>query len=387
VGLTLSDLSAISLFSGAGGLDLGCEDAGFRTRAIVEMADRARETVAANASEFFPNLNVDPVAGAMFRDISETAPEMLLERADLRKGEAALLHGGPPCVAFSKTGYWLPFKREDRDPKATLVDWFAGMAAETQPKAVLMENVYGLVYKRSRHHLDRFLSMMDEAGYEMRFRVLLAADHGVPQIRQRLFCVGVRRDLFSMDPVLWNFQWPEQTNAGPHETRTHWRADLPPHRSAGAALKDLALEDNPWEPEEEVRGTYATEFQAVPPGDNYLFWTARRSHPDPRWEWRSRYWSFLLKAHPDEPSPTIQGQPGPWVGPFHWQGRRFRTAELKRLMTFPDGFEILGSRRERQLQLGNAVPVHLGCTVATSLRTALEEIGAIAPLRSLALAA
>jgi DNA (cytosine-5)-methyltransferase 1 len=383
----LSDLSAISLFSGAGGLDLGCEDAGFRTRAIVEMADRARETVAANAAEFFPDLNIDSDAGAMFRDISETAPEVLLERADLRRGEATLLHGGPPCVAFSKTGYWLPFKREDRDPKATLVDWFAGMAAGTQPKAVLMENVYGLVYKRSRHHLDRFLSMMDEAGYEMRFKVLLAADHGVPQIRQRLFCVGVRRDLFSTDPVLWNFGWPEQTNAGPHETRTRWRLDLPPHRSAGAALEGMAAEDNPWEPEEEVRGTYATEFQSVPPGDNYLFWTAKRGHPDPRWEWRSRYWSFLLKAHPDEPSPTIQGQPGPWVGPFHWEGRRFRTAELKRLMTFPDGFEVLGSRRERQLQLGNAVPVHLGCTVATSLRRELEEIGAIAAPQSLALAA
>ena len=59
-----------------------------------------------------------------------------------------------------------------------------------------------------------------------------------------------------------------------------------------------------------------------------------------------------------------RGSPGPWVGPFHWDSRRFRTAELKRLMTFPDGFEVLGSRRERQLQLGNAVPPLLGRQVA-----------------------
>src|SRR3954471_15607482 len=232
-------MRAISLFSGAGGLDLGCEAAGFRTVAAVELDATARRTMAHNAERFFPDLKCDPEAGALFEDIMETPPGLLLERAGLRKGEAALLHGGPPCVAFSKTGYWLPFKREDRDPKATLVDWFAGMAAETQPQAVLMENVYGLIYKRSRHHLDRFLAMMDEAGYEMRFEVLLAADYGVPQIRQRLFCVGLRHDLIEGDPALWEFPWPEQTHAGPHETRKIWREDLPSHVTAGEALADL----------------------------------------------------------------------------------------------------------------------------------------------------
>jgi DNA (cytosine-5)-methyltransferase 1 len=240
-----------------------------------------------------------------------------------------------------------------------------------------MENVYGLVYKRSRHHLDRFLSLMDEAGYEMRFDVLLAADYGVPQIRQRLFCVGLRRDLIEGDPAAWGFAWPGQSHAGPHETRKLWRDDLPPHVTAGEALAGLAEAENPFEPEEVVRGTFEEEFRAVPPGDNYLFWTSKRGHPDPRWEWRSRYWSFLLKAHPNEPAPTVQGQPGPWVGPFHWEHRRFRTAELKRLMTFPDGFEILGSRRDRQLQLGNAVPPLLGRQVAEGLRTALHAAGAV----------
>jgi DNA (cytosine-5)-methyltransferase 1 len=370
-------LPAISLFSGAGGLDLGCEAAGFRTVAAVEIDATARATMTRNAARFFPGLDCDPESGALFEDITETPPGLLLERAGLRVAEAALLHGGPPCVAFSKTGYWLPFKREDRDPKATLVDWFAGMAAETRPMAVLMENVYGLVYKRSRHHLDRFLALMDEADYEMRFAVLLAADYGVPQIRQRLFCVGVRRDLLPGEPALWEFPWPEQTHAGPHETRKQWREDLPPHVTAGEALTGLDPAHNLPEPEEVVRGTYEEEFRAIPPGDNYLFWTARRGHPNPRWEWRSRYWSFLLKAHPNEPAPTIQGQPGPWVGPFHWEGRRFRTGELKRLMTFPDSFEILGTRRERQLQLGNAVPPLLARKVAAGVLESLLEVGAV----------
>jgi len=364
-------LPSISLFSGAGGLDLGCEQAGFATVAAVEIDERARETMNHNSREFFPALG----AHALFADIAETPPELLLERSGLRRGEAALLHGGPPCVAFSKTGYWLQYKREDRDEKATLIDWYVGMADQTQPKAVLMENVYGLAYKRSRHHLDRFLAGMENAGYEMRWKILLAADYGVPQIRQRLFCVGLRRDLIDGDPATWEFAWPEQTHAGPHETRKIWRDDLPTHVTAGDAIAGLV--NNPAEPEEVVTGTFAQELEAIPPGDNYLWWTSRRGHPRPRFEWRTRYWSFLLKASPHAPSPTIQGQPGPWVGPFHWTSRRFRTGELKRLMSFPDSFEVLGTRRERQLQLGNAVPPLLGRQVALGLLGALRHAGAV----------
>jgi DNA (cytosine-5)-methyltransferase 1 len=250
-----------------------------------------------------------------------------------------------------------------------------------------MENVYGLAYKRSRHHLERFLAGMSAAGYEMRWEVLLAADHGVPQIRQRLFCVGLRRDLLDGDPDNWEFPWPEQSHAGPHETRARWREDLPRHVSAGEALYGLEAADNPHEREEIVTGTFADELRAIPPGENYLWWTAKRGHPEPRFEWRTRYWSFLLKASPLAPSPTIQGQPGPWVGPFHWESRRFRTGELKRLMTFPDGFQVLGTRRERQLQLGNAVPPLLAERVATGVHAALVETGALSSDAGLPLAA
>src|SRR6185312_13692762 len=126
-----------------------------------------------------------------------------------------------------------------------------------------------------------------------------------------------------------------------------------PHKTAGEALEGMTDEENPPEAEEVVEGTYAFELREIPPGENYLWWTAKRGHPEPRFKWRSRYWSFLLKLHPDRPSPTIQGQPGPWVGPFHWDNRRLRAAELKRLMTFPDDYVLVGGRRDRQLQLGN----------------------------------
>ena len=179
---------------------------------------------------------------------------------------------------------------------------------------------------------------------------------------------------------LWRFDWPGATHTGPHERRTGWEIELEPHATAGAALAGLTPDQNPPEVEEVVAGTYADDLHDIPPGDNYLFLTAKRGHPERRFKWRSRYWSFLLKLHPDRPSPTIQGQPGPWVGPFHWESRRLRVAELKRLMTFPDDYRVCGGRRDQQLQLGNAVPPMLARTVAAGVAQELARLGAAARL-------
>lgn len=366
-------MRAISLFTGAGGLDVGCETAGFSTVAAVEYDSTARDTLLANAGRHFRGLD----AAAVFADITTTEVDAVLDASGLDVGEPALVHGGPPCTPFSKSGYWLEYKRAGTDPKASLLDSFVEFVEASRPMSFLMENVYGLAYQnQNRPVFERFEAAMRAAGYTFDHRILLAADYGVPQLRQRLVCVGVRADLLDRPAATWQFAWPPARYSGPHETRTGWDATLLPHRTAGWALADLADEQNPEEPEEQVHGTYAEELAAVPPGDNYLWWTAKRGHPHPRFEWRSRYWSFLLKLHPDRPAPTIQGQPGPWVGPFHWDNRRLRVAEIKRLMTFPDDFIVLGSRREQQLQLGNAVPPLLAANVATALRRELERLGA-----------
>jgi DNA (cytosine-5)-methyltransferase 1 len=256
------------------------------------------------------------------------------------------------------------------------LDEYVRLLDGIQPHAFVMENVYGLAYRnQNRAVLNRFLLGARAAGYAVEYRILLAADHGVPQLRQRMFCVGIRSDLLDIPPDFWRFKWPAATHSGPHETRTGWDQSLARHVTAGAAL--AAITDNPAEPEEHIYGTYAEELNAVPPGDNYLFWTAERGHPAPRFKWRSRYWSFLLKLSPDRPSPTIQGQPGPWVEPFHWESRRLRVAEVKRLMTFPDDFKVLGSRRDQQLQLGNAVPPQLAAVVTRAVANELSRLGAM----------
>jgi len=121
------------------------------------------------------------------------------------------------------------------------------------------------------------------------------------------------------------------------------------------------------EPGEVLRGQYSNLLPAIPPGENYLHYTVERGHPEPLFKWRSRYWSFLLKLDPGRPSPTIQAQPGPNVGPFHWENRRLRVGEIKRLFTFPDEFELVGSRASIQAQLGNAVPPLLAEKVAAKI--------------------
>lgn len=370
-------MNAVSLFSGAGGLDLGCEAAGFTTRAVIESAPRAQQTLRENLRGFFPLLPDE----AIFDDVMSVKYEALLEAADLSSGEADLLHGGPPCTPFSKSGYWLAYKRAGEDPKASLLDDYVEAVRSIRPKAFLMENVFALGYRnQNRPVLERFVAGVRGLGYAFDMKTLIAADYGVPQLRQRLFCVGLRSDLLDVPPDFWRFPWPEATHSGPHETRKRYDRTLPPHVSASQALDGLDDLTNPPEPEELVEGTFAEELRGVPPGDNYLFWTAHRGHLHPRFEWRKRYWTFLLKLHPDRPSPTIQGQPGPWVGPFHWDDRRLRVAELKRLMTFPDEFRVLGTRREQQLQLGNAVPPQLGRVVAESVADELARLGAVVPL-------
>ncbi len=345
---------AISLFSGAGGLDLGVEAAGYEVAAAVEVDHDAADTMEKN----FRGL-ASPV---IRRSILEVPTKEIIRAAGLKGRERPdLLVGGPPCTPFSKSGFWLEWKRAGLDPDASLLQAYTTVLAEARPRAFVLENVYALTYNNtaSRPAFERLLREIDEAGYVCSWRVLNAADYGVPQLRPRLFVVGVPKG--KSPPVL-----PEPTHTGRWERRQSGAGDRP-HMTTGEAFAGL---QSTFEPEEIHRGQWAHLLAEVPPGENYLHFTARRGHPNPVFEWRSRYWSFLLKLDPARPSPTIQAQPGPNVGPFHWENRRLRVPELKRLFTFPDDFELVGSRASVQAQIGNSVPPHLARRVTEALAAA-----------------
>jgi DNA (cytosine-5)-methyltransferase 1 len=331
---------AISLFSGAGGLDLGAERAGYEVRAAVEWDRDAAATMEKNFSHL-----VSPVIQS---DIMATPTSEILRAAGLRDGARPdLLIGGPPCTPFSKSGFWLEWKREGLDPDASLLQEYTRVLAQARPHRFVLENVYALTYnnKASRPALERLMREIDAAGYHCAAKVLNAADYGVPQARPRLFIVGTPKDepLPRLPDPTHGGQWERRKTGDPHQ----------PHVTAGQALHRLITEP---EPGESVNGKYGHLLPAIPPGDNYLFYTDQRGHPNPLFRWRGKYWSFLLKLSPDKPSPTIQAQPGPYVGPFHWDNRRLRVGEIKRLFTYPDDFEFVGSRASVQAQIGNSVP-------------------------------
>lgn len=348
---------AISLFSGAGGLDLGTEAAGFRVTGAVELDRDAALTMEKNFYQL-----VSPV---IRQDILQIPTREILRRAGLHgRDRPDLLVGGPPCTPFSKSGFWLEWKRAGLDPNASLLQAYTRVLAEARPRAFVLENVYALTYNNtaSRPAYERLVREISSAGYTSRAKVLHAADYGVPQARPRLFIVGAPKGCRA--PEL-----PEPTHGGRWERRMSGSGERP-HVTAGEALAGLSCEP---EPQEVLRGQFADLLHGVPPGGNYLHYTAERGYPDPIFRWRSRYWSFLLKLDPGRPSPTIQAQPGPNVGPFHWENRRLRVGEVKRLFTFPDDFDLVGSRASIQAQLGNAVPPLLAEKVATALFTAVHS--------------
>lgn len=342
---------AISLFSGCGGLDRGVEDAGFRVAAAVEINGDAADTMEKN----FHGLQ-RPV---LRRDLREVPTDELLEAAGLKAGERPdLLVGGPPCIAFSKSGFWLDYKREGRDPAAGLLGAYTRVLREARPRAFLLENVYALTFKNraSRPAFEQLLQEIANAGYQHRWGVLNAANYGVAQLRPRLFVIGVP----SGRPLP---ELPAPTHGGRWEG-TRIGNPTQPHVTAGQALEGLTSEP---EPGEVVGGQWGHLLPAIPPGDNYLYYTAKRGHPDPVFKWRSRYWNFLLKLSPDRPAPTIQAQPGPYVGPFHWENRRLRVPELKRLFSYPDDYAFAGSRKSIQAQIGNSVPPLVARRVAEAI--------------------
>ncbi len=339
----------ISLFTGAGGLDYGFEAAGFETAVAVEMNHACCETVRRNRSW-----------SVIESDIMEVSSDDILYAAKLKRGEPAVLIGGPPCQPFSKAGYW---SRGDTlrldDPRANTLAAYLRVLEDTRPTAFLLENVEGLAYAGKDEGLRLLLNAIDsinrrtQSRYQPVFHVLNAAEHGVPQERRRVIMVAAR------DGSRFRFPEPKFGTIGERDLLR----SLQPFRTAWDAIGDL---EPPHDEDLQVRGRWADLLPSIPEGQNYL-WHTDRMGGMPLFGWRRRFWSFLLKLAKHMPSWTIQAQPGPAVGPFHWTSRRLSMRELCRLQTFPDDVTIVGSRVAVQRQLGNAVPSLLGEVLAREI--------------------
>lgn len=338
----VSKPNVVSLFSGAGGLDYGFEAAGFHTTVALELDPDCCRTLEENRS-----WTVLPA------DALTTPTKVLLRAGGLRKRGVDVLIGGPPCQPFSKSGYWFSgdARRLD-DPRAATLSAYLRILEESLPRVFLFENVDALAYPSKSEALAYLLRSIDEISvrsgvtYRVTRAVLRAADFGVPQFRSRFFMIGSR--------IGGPFRFPEKTH-GPKANTPYLRA-----WDAIGGIKPRPSEDL------DVRGKWAPVLPSIPEGHNYL-WHTKDGGGEGLFGWRRRYWNFLLKLAKDRPSWTIQAQPGPATGPFHWDNRRLSMRELCRLQTFPDDVEVLGSRLAIQRQLGNAVPSLLAEVLARAI--------------------
>ncbi len=335
----------LSLFSGAGGLDLGLETAGFDVALCVEIDADSRRTLSTNRPKW---RLAEP------GDVHALTPKQIMKQAKLARRELTLLAGGPPCQPFSKSGYWVSgdAKRLD-DPRSSTLGAYLLILEETLPEVVLLENVKGLVYNKKDEGLallKRELQQINARNgtrYDPVVVHLNAADYGVPQRRERVFIIAHRDGD--------RFEVPKPTH-GPSDGSV-FSSNRLPYRTTWDAIGDL--DRSTWPGELNSRGKWAELLPSIPEGENYQ-WHTDRADGEPLFGWRTRFWSFLLKLAKDQPSWTIQAQPGPATGPFHWRSRELSTRELARLQTFPDSYTISGDRRAAHRQIGNAVPPAIG---------------------------
>jgi DNA (cytosine-5)-methyltransferase 1 len=366
----------ISLFTGAGGLDLGAIAEGGRVAVCVENDRDCQATLRQNHL-----LGEAPI----LEDITTLTGEELLAAGKLAKGSVALLIGGPPCQPFSKAGYWTSTGEEARrrqganttsldaqqgrgkprlveaDPRSNLVGEYARVLEETRPAGFVFENVTSITHPSSKPVFERFLSECSELGYSTTVVHANAAEYGVPQLRKRVFVLGLHGAHAPSAPVTTH-SLPKTANSS---------AELTPAVGAGQAIAPFEGSEFA-EDEEVVEGRYSAHLKEIPPGWNYKALTAWAGYPNPPFVAERRFWNFLLKLHPDQPSWTIAANPGPWVGPFHWDSRRLRLPELAALQSFPTGFKFAGSRRSAHRQIGNAVPPRMAAAMVGAVLAEIE---------------
>ncbi len=329
-------IKAISLFSGAGGLDIGFHDAGFT---IVECNE------------------IEPAFAATLRENSK--PNSRLEGtniicSDIKKYDPSLkdidfIIGGPPCQTFSAAGARAAGVNGTDDERGNLFQEYVRMLTEINPRGFLFENVYRVVGAQGGKAWEEIQKAFQDVGYKLYWRILDAADYGVPQFRERLIIVGLKEEDTS-------YQFPYPTH-GPDSL------DSRKYYNAGEAIMRITSQI----PGKSIGGRHGHLLNDIPPGLNYSFYTEKMGHPQPIFGWRSKFSDYLYKADPHTPVRTIKAQGGQYTGPFHWENRTFTIEELKRLQTFPDRYSIVGNRQKIIHQLGNSVPPQLARILALSI--------------------
>lgn len=339
--------TALSLFAGIGGFEVGMSKCGFTFLKTLEWDENCCITL--NRNKQLTGSVEDEIQPI---DITKMLPE------EFWNTEVDYIVGGPPCQSFSAAGRRAGGVAGTSDTRGTLFWYYCQYVNHFKPKAFVFENVRGILSSKKGEDFKIICASFEEVGYRLYWRVLNAADYGVPQLRERVFLVGIRKDI---DVA---FRFPMPTHGPDSLDKTHYT-------TAYEAIKDIYDENEVVPP---YGGKYGHLLPDIPPGENYRFYTEEMGHPEPLFAWRSKFSNFLYKMDPNDVCRTIIAYQGRYDGPFHWKNRKCTVDELKRLQGFPKEFVIPHSYAEGVKQIGNSVCPPVAYQIGRALRYQVEGI-------------
>jgi DNA (cytosine-5)-methyltransferase 1 len=340
----MQKIGFISLFSGAGGLDIGLEQSGFSCLYSADVDEAAFETLKENKRRNSLHLRDAVIEQA---DVSRANGDQILSKLGLARGDVPLLVGGPPCQSWSSAGRQEGFM----DPRGRLFDDFVRMAGELEVRWLLFENVRGLLTARGPDGvpgsaLELIRKRLLAAGFQTQVALLNAADYGVPQRRVRLvvfgFRVGDKLDL---------------------PAATHSKAGSPAWVSAAHALEAV----HPLFTDEIIRpNTKLLEQLANLRAGTGVKSPGKAEATRPGGHWGYKQGAFI--ADTNLPARTVTANPQQdWVIDPSLGIRRLCPRECAALQTFPSKWIFLGKRADQYRLIGNAVPPRLARVIGVSL--------------------
>jgi DNA (cytosine-5)-methyltransferase 1 len=340
----MREVGFVSLFSGAGGLDIGLEHAGFSCLYASDIDGSAFATLVINRKRNPPHLARAVIEQA---DVSRLTGKHILERIGARRGQVPLLVGGPPCQSWSSAGHqkgWL-------DPRGRLFDDFVRMADELDVRWLMFENVRGLLTARGPDGvpgsaLELIRQKLLQAGFQTQVSLLNAADYGVPQRRVRLVVFG-----FRVGDQL-NFPKPSRSKDG----QLPWVSMGDALSSLGALASDEIIRPN-----DKLLG----QLISLAPGTGVKS-PGKSEATRPGGHWGYKQGAFIADTTIPARTVTANSQQD-WVIDPNLGLRRLCPRECAILQTFPEDWRFVGKRTDQYRLIGNAVPPVLAQEIGRSL--------------------
>lgn len=355
----MKKFTCIDLFSGAGGLSKGFLDAGYNVVLGVDFDDAALKTFECNHGS----------AKAMKLDLfNHDNIDVIISYLKKQKIELDVLVGGPPCQGFSIAG-----PRDMNDKRNSLYMAMVKLAERLKPKAIVLENVPGMLQTNNGIGAKRIIDDFSKLGYTMTAKILYAPDYGIPQIRKRVFFVG----LLNSEKI---YEYPLPTcTPDKYVTCEDAIGDLPALINIyGEEVQDYEcspltdyqalMRKNSKKIYNHIGSIHESKtvemLKMIPEGKNY------KALP-PELSSKFKYHEALTRYHSKRPSLTINTG---HRSHFHYKWNRIPTVrESARLQSFPDDFIFYGNKSEQYRQVGNAVPPMLGYVVAKQLKKYLGD--------------